>query len=99
LPLKPKPQNRRKTGKFQKGVSGNPGGRPKTPEIFKSHTEEAQKKVVELIQSEDEDIALKAATLILAYSLGRPTEHVEVGLSEDLAVAIEEGRKRAACAR
>ena len=29
------PENRDKTGRFVKGKSGNPGGRPKVPEPFK----------------------------------------------------------------
>lgn len=83
-------KNSKKTAKripgrpFKKGESGNPGGRPKTPELFKEKTLEAQKKIIELMDSDDEKIALQAAQLILAYSLGKPTEHHELGMSESL---------------
>jgi hypothetical protein len=78
------PANRAKAGRFQKGVSGNPSGRPKTPEWFKEHSAEAQAKILELMHGDDEKVALQAATLILAYSFGKPTEHMEHGVSSDL---------------
>ena len=78
-PKRKNAQNSKRTvGKpFKKGVSGNPGGRPKTPEWFKEHTPEALKKILELLSSRDEKIAFQAAQLILAYSLGKPMQSVE----------------------
>lgn len=79
---------------FKKGQSGNPSGRPKTPEWFKEKSGIAQAKVLELMNCGDEKVEFQAAALVLAYSFGRPTEHVEVGMSDDLAIALQAARKR-----
>jgi len=82
---------------FKKGQSGNPSGRPKTPDWFKEHTPEAMAKILSLLNSDDDKVALQSATLILAYSLGRPTEHVQVTDVTDRAEILRSRRaKRAA---
>ena len=70
------PANRTKTGTFKKGQSGNPRGRPKAnpeaKEILKAATPDAARKLVELVGSRTEKIALAAATEILDRTMGRP---------------------------
>ncbi len=75
------PGNRSKTGKFNKGVSGNPNGRPKTPQEFKdivkANTVDAIKKVIYLMNNaEKEDIQLKAAETILDRAYGKAAQPI-----------------------
>ena len=54
---------------FVKGKSGNPGGRPKLDEsvvaLARAASPKAMARMVELIDSEDEGIALKAAEKVI----------------------------------
>ena len=64
---------------FQKGVSGNPGGRKKTDDIrllARKHTTTAFNRIIELIHSEDERVAFMAAKEVIdrAYGKPKPTE-------------------------
>ena len=70
-------KKKRGTGKpFAKGRSGNPGGRPKAnpevKEILKAASPDAARKLVGLLESRTEKIALAAATEILDRTMGRP---------------------------
>lgn len=78
---------------FVKGQSGNPGGRQKTPEAFKKHTAAAILRVVELSKCDDRKISLEASKLILAYSLGKPTEHIEHSGSVSVENLLGESRE------
>lgn len=65
---------------FQKGVSGNPGGRPKTnPEVKTlalKNSKAAMQRIVDLMQDEDPRVALMAAKEVLDRAFGkvRPSE-------------------------
>jgi hypothetical protein len=66
--------------RFQKGTSGNPGGRPKTSpevvELARKHSPEAIAKLVEIMRSETAPIAEQraCALALLDRGYGRPTQ-------------------------
>jgi hypothetical protein len=70
------PENRDKTGRFKPGKSGNPGGRKRQPPDVKAALEAATSKAAQtlviLLDSENERVALQAATVILDRVYGRP---------------------------
>jgi hypothetical protein len=78
------PQNRTETGKFVKGISGNPGGRPKTPEPFKELVQSKSIPALESIiaimenpESKPNDV-FACAKLILEYANGKPTDNMNL---------------------
>lgn len=67
--------------KYEKGQSGNPGGRPKIPDEFKEKCREFSSTVFEKWKTEVTNGGenwMKAAELIVAYGHGRPAQGVEV---------------------
>ena len=66
---------------WTKGKSGNPGGRPKAivelKKLCQEATPKAIRKVIRLINSEDERVALAAAQTVIERGYGKPTQHVE----------------------
>ncbi len=65
---------------FQKGVSGNPGGVPKSKtkkeirQLAREHSEDAFKRIVKLMGSDDERVAFMAAKEVLDRAWGKPKD-------------------------
>ena len=80
-------EGRNESGQFQKGVSGNPGGRPKRTQAEQKAIDmmkEATPEMVELVLkiAGDENASyyarLQAAELILNRSMGKPETYLRV---------------------
>lgn len=57
---KAEPQNRDKTGKFVKGQSGNPGGRPKKPIELEMYAKDAPAKLRAIADDPNTPIKIRA---------------------------------------
>ena len=55
-----KPENRTETGRFKKGVSGNPGGRPKKPVELELYAKEAPQKLRAIADDPATPVKIKA---------------------------------------
>lgn len=90
--VQPASVERNANGQFAKGVSGNPGGRPKrTPaeqkaiEMMKSATPEMVDLVLSIARSDKASFyaKLQAAELILNRSMGKPETYLRVENAEE----------------
>lgn len=78
------PANKKNTGRFKPGVSGNPNGRPKIPQDIRDACRaasiEAINILLELMRSEDTNAGerIKAANTILNRAWGTPVASVEI---------------------
>ena len=83
-------------GRFQKGVSGNPGGRPAmAPEVreaLEGASERAAQRLVELVDSVDPRVALMASNAILDRLYGKPAQTVDAKVET---TSIQEAHLRA----
>lgn len=63
---------------FQKGQSGNPGGRKPIPPELKAMARAASpaalQRAIDLIASNDENVALKAINTVLDRAYGKPAQ-------------------------
>ena len=81
------------SGQFQKGVSGNPGGRPKKDnklvELAKAKTPEAFKELLELLKNTSEDsVRLGCIKTVFEYGFGKPRQEVDVDLQSSTGLTV-----------
>jgi hypothetical protein len=68
---------------FKKGISGNPGGRPKevaeVQKLARTHTKQAINRLVYWMKSDDPRASVAACQALLDRGWGKPTQPTEVG--------------------
>lgn len=79
--------------RWQKGQSGNPSGRKATDSLrslLRSHTVRATQRIVELMESEDERVAMMAAKEVLDRYYGKavPAEEEDTGDRKQVTINI-----------
>ena len=89
------PENRDEAGKFKKGKSGNPGGRPKVPDtvkkMLKSAAPDAVRLLIETISNEGAAMnhRLDAAKEILNRVYGKAAQPIDGELDTTLKIVLE----------
>lgn len=87
--------NRDKRGRFTKGKSGNPHGRPKIPTdvrtMLKEATVPATKLLIETIGNKDVQMSIRidAAKEILNRVYGKPTQPLDADVDTTIRIMLE----------
>ncbi len=70
---------------FEKGVSGNPGGRPRLPEELRDRIRGLSEKAVNVLEqsldSPEPRVALMAAQILLDRGYGKPSQQTDLTLT------------------
>src|SRR5215469_2369212 len=86
-PIPEAPDNRSPSGQFLKGYSGNPGGRPKVEgdirELAREHAPDAIRRLVQLMNSRNDRVAVAACGAILDRAYGRAPLAVQLEADVD----------------
>ena len=88
-------RNRDSNGRFVKGTTGNPGGRPTRNEVAKDYLKAKTMPALELLVTTMEDpeakpeLRVRCAEILLDRALGKPTQPVDADIRAAVATIDE----------